>query len=94
MFLSLIVTLSIRSITVAAIGVAAFSLTAFAPPDTPKPAASAPAQLSSVAADADPNLKYCVKQRPTGTRMDRKVCKTKAGWAREGVDITKEEVIK
>lgn len=96
MSLSLIVTRSIRSITVAA---AALSFAASAAPDdTAKPAALAdtgePAAAATAHSDANVITKYCVLQTPTGTRMTRKVCKTKAEWKREGVDIELEQVLR
>jgi len=36
--------------------------------------------------------KYCIKETDTGTHLESKECRTKAEWAREGIDI--EEFIK
>lgn len=33
---------------------------------------------------------YCLAEAPTGTRMTSKVCKTKAEWQKEGIDIEAE----
>jgi hypothetical protein len=43
-------------------------------------------------ADASKNKKYCLKETDTGTRLASKDCRTKAEWAREGIDI--EEFVK
>lgn len=90
MSLSLIVT---RAARVPAILAAALSLTAFAAPDdatnSAKQNASRP-QTASTAIRSDDATKYCIKTTPTGTRMSRKTCKTREGWAREGVDIDQE----
>ncbi len=32
--------------------------------------------------------KYCVKETNTGTHLSSSDCRTKAEWAREGIDIT------
>jgi hypothetical protein len=37
--------------------------------------------------EQDAQRKYCVKYKPTGTRFERKTCKTRAEWIKEtGVD--------
>jgi invasion protein IalB len=33
------------------------------------------------------NTKYCFITNVTGTRIEKKVCKTRSEWAREGVDV-------
>jgi hypothetical protein len=33
---------------------------------------------------------YCIAERTTGTRMVSKVCKTKAEWDKDGIDIAAE----
>ena len=44
------------------------------------------------AAVAQKEKKYCVQETDTGTRLNSKECRTKAEWAREGVNI--EEFVK
>ena len=42
------------------------------------------------AANASPNAKYCVQsdsEAATGSRIYTRECKTKAEWAKQGVDI-------
>jgi hypothetical protein len=41
---------------------------------------------------ASKEKKYCLKEALTGSRMSSQECKTKAEWAREGIDI--DEVVK
>lgn len=36
---------------------------------------------------ADPAQRYCVSDTPTGSRLPKKVCKTRADWVAEGVDM-------
>jgi hypothetical protein len=33
------------------------------------------------------NTKYCFTSGVTGSRIEKQVCKTRAEWAREGVDV-------
>ena len=48
--------------------------------------AASPAEIASKARSA--NKKYCVNVMPdTSTRVARKVCRTKADWAAEDVDV-------
>ena len=50
-------------------------------------AATTAANAANAAAQAGPK-KYCANIIPdTGSRMSRKVCKTKSEWAEEGVEI-------
>jgi hypothetical protein len=44
------------------------------------------------AAVAQKEKKYCIQETDTGTRLNSKECRTKAEWAREGVNI--EEFVK
>ncbi len=76
--------------------VAALSLPAFAAPgDTTEPSPRDTGNQSAAAATkADAADRYCIKTKPTGTRVERKTCKTKAGWAREGVDIEQQQIVK
>jgi hypothetical protein len=48
-------------------------------------AATASAAASATSAD---NKKYCIVESLTGSRMPKKLCRTKAEWQREGVDIS------
>lgn len=43
---------------------------------------------AAASADAAKEKKYCLKEALTGSRMTSQECKTKAEWAREGVDIS------
>jgi len=49
------------------------------------------AAANAVAADSSSDRKYCLSQEPddnaTGTRLYNHECKTKAQWAKQGVDI-------
>jgi hypothetical protein len=49
----------------------------------PKPAMAAKA----AAAAPSPNTKYCIDPDATGTRIHLRQCKTRAEWAKAGVDI-------
>lgn len=43
---------------------------------------------STTATSADPNLKYCVESEPfTGSKVIKTECKTRADWAKEGVNV-------
>ena len=50
------------------------------PEPTVAPAPAPDAQLKPV--------RYCVKGVITGSRLERRVCKTRAEWLKEGVDPT------
>lgn len=92
MTLSLIVS---RCVWFMLIPTAALSMAAFAPPEdaAKPPEATGNPSPSAAASKGDAAKKYCIFTRPTGTRMDRKTCRTKEGWAREGVDIEKVQVV-
>ena len=47
---------------------------------------------TAASSDASKEKKYCLKETDTGTRLASKDCRTKAEWAREGIDI--EEFVK
>jgi hypothetical protein len=47
---------------------------------------------ASANAVAEKEKKYCVQETDTGTRLNAKECRTKAEWAREGINI--EEFVK
>ena len=51
-------------------------------------AASSPAALQKKAKKPASEQKYCLQiEASTGTRVNRKECKTKSQWAREGVNV-------
>ena len=53
---------------------------------------SAPAKESSAAAKKAKELKYCLTYEPiTGSRTEKVECRTKAQWAKEGIDIDNPE---
>ncbi len=85
-------TASIRTVaTAAAAGVLATMLTAstaFAATKTETNAeAPAPAKTQ---ANSDKRL-YCVRDKPTGTRLTREKCMTRAQWADRGFDVDNPE---
>lgn len=85
-------TASIRTVaTAAAAGLLATMLTAstaFAATKTEINAeASAPAKTQ---ANSDKRL-YCVRDKPTGTRLTREKCMTRAQWADRGFDVDNPE---
>lgn len=49
-------------------------------------AASASAKAGSLAR-SDAETKYCLREALTGSRVERKFCKTRREWAADGVDI-------
>jgi hypothetical protein len=59
------------------------ALAAGATTTQPRPAMPAKATASA----ASPNVKYCVDDDATGTRIHGRQCKTKAEWAKAGVDV-------
>lgn len=54
-------------------------------PDNATPAATQPAEAKPDQVDTK---RYCVIDQVTGSRLPTKVCKTKAQWAAEGIDVT------
>lgn len=48
------------------------------------------ASNTSAKADSGKSKTYCLSERTTGTRMTTKVCKSKAEWDKDGVDIAAE----
>jgi hypothetical protein len=51
-------------------------------------AAAGAASAASVEAKASETKKFCINVIPdTGSRMTRRMCKTKAEWAAEGVEL-------
>ena len=51
------------------------------------PASAGTAAVKSSKAAAAKETKYCTKEANTGTRLETKDCRTKAEWAREGINI-------
>jgi hypothetical protein len=49
--------------------------------------AAAPTESGGSSAKAD-KKRYCIAEAPTGTRMVRKTCLTKAEWLDQGIDPT------
>ena len=45
-----------------------------------------PAQRATPAATASSEKQYCIVDTITGSRISRKVCKTRDAWMREGFD--------
>lgn len=56
--------------------------------DRPQIASPAPAGGSAPAAAAKKETRYCVDQALTGTRMPKRVCRTRGEWRAEGFDPT------
>ena len=56
------------------------------------PAIAADTNQASAApkADSGKSKTYCIAERTTGTRMTSKVCKSKAEWDKDGIDIAAE----
>jgi hypothetical protein len=76
----------------AAFAVPACAMLALAQPagaaDGAAAAAAAGAATASVEAKASGTKKVCINVVPdTGSRMARRMCKTRADWADEGVDL-------
>lgn len=66
---------------IAAIGMALMTVPASAG------TAAAAAAVKSSKDTAAKETKYCTKEANTGTRLESKDCRTKAEWAREGINI-------
>ena len=45
---------------------------------------------TSPKAESGKSKTYCLSERTTGTRMTSKVCKSKAEWDKDGIDIAAE----
>ena len=85
-----------KLLKIAATALPAFAVLALAQPagaadDTTAAATAAAASASSAAgvkAKGPARQKFCINVIPdTGSRMTRRMCKTKAEWADEGVDL-------
>lgn len=72
-------------------------VTAIAPASAaPQPSRAAQTEEASgnttaAAAPKADKRQYCIRYTPTGTRIERKTCKTKADWLADGVDIDNPE---
>lgn len=65
----------------------ALAATAAATPAFADPTASAPIPAPTAASAPDAGQRYCLKiPSRTGSFLDRKICRTRADWARDGVD--------
>lgn len=86
---------SIRPHRIVMLATAAVALAGFAAPGQSADKAAAPAVDAATAADgggssSQPDTKkYCVVERITGSNLPHKTCKTRSGWADEGIDISK-----
>lgn len=83
-------TTSIRTVaTAAAAGLFATMFTAstaFAATKTEANAEAPAPSVTQVKPDGDKRL-YCVRDKPTGTRLTREQCMTRAQWAARGFDV-------
>lgn len=80
---------SLAASTLIAAGLACFAAPASAAEQngsaaTVAAAAAAPAAAASPAAEK----KYCIVESLTGSRMPKKVCKTKTEWQQDGQDVS------
>lgn len=76
------------SVLIAA-SLACLSAPAFAAEAEGNSATQASAAMTAAAPAPRAEKKYCVTEALTGSRMPTKVCRTKAGWLAEGVDVSK-----
>lgn len=85
-------TIFTRSATIIALGGAALFSTAAAQA-SPEPRAAKPQAEAVVGNTATSDIsmqqRYCVKDAYTGTRIAKKVCKTRADWINDGWDPAK-----
>lgn len=51
------------------------------------PASSADTQPANTGKATAKEKVYCIKETTSGTRMAKKVCRTKAEWAVEGIEV-------
>lgn len=83
-------TASIRTVaTAAAAGLLATMFTAstaFAATKTEAYAEAPPPAVTKAKPDSDKRL-YCVRDKPTGSRLTREKCMTRAQWADRGFDV-------
>lgn len=75
----------IKTFTAGAFAIAALATTAgSAQAAGPSPAGdAAPAANATPAAERSPQTKYCIVDTVTGSRIAKKVCKTRDAWMRE-----------
>lgn len=76
----------------ALLAAAAFSLAALSGPALAKDAPTGSNTVSSntsveTAAKPAKERRYCVKESFTGTRLVKRICKTKKEWAKDDVDV-------
>ena len=81
-----------KLLKIAAFAVPAFGILAIAQParavDAAGAAAAGAASAASAQTKASDTKKVCINVIPdTGSRMARRVCRTKAEWADQGVDL-------
>jgi hypothetical protein len=83
-----------KLLNTAALAAPAFAMLALAQPASAKDAAggvaatASAAEARSTAAAQTAPKKYCADITPdTGTRVSRRVCRTKAEWSEEGVEL-------
>lgn len=74
-----------KIIIAAAAALLAVPAAAQTPQSTRTPAIAAPAQAGGSAVKAKPT-RYCVASTPTGTRIERKTCRTREAWLAHGYD--------
>lgn len=81
-----------KLLKIAAFAVPACAMLALAQPasaaDSATAAAASAASSANVKAKASGTKKVCINLTPdTGSRMTRRVCRTKAEWSHEGIDL-------
>ncbi|SOB86903.1 hypothetical protein SAMN06297144_2014 [Sphingomonas guangdongensis] len=59
----------------------------FAAPAEPGAAVATPATTALAPTARSVAPRYCIIEAPTGSRIPRKVCETRADWAAKGVTI-------
>ena len=70
------------------VGVAVSMILATATATAAPRATQAKGQSTTTSASADPNFKYCIESEPfTGSKVVKTECKTRAEWAKEGVNV-------
>ena len=83
-------TLAVRGASAAAFALLVAAAPAQAERDAGTSQTARPAQSgggSSQPSAKPEQVKYCISDQITGSRMAKKVCKTKAQWEAEGVDL-------
>lgn len=72
------------SFSILAIAAASIAAPAFADP-APIPPAPKPAAQEAGAPSIAP--RFCIKEALTGSRIERKMCRTREEWSKQGVDV-------